>query len=67
MIGRIKALRESFGFLASENGPDFYFRNADLIDDFGLKVGDRVTFDAVDPAPAKGPQACQVALLEAQQ
>jgi cold shock CspA family protein len=67
VIGRIKARRNTFGFIKADDGRDFFFHDDDLTDDFDIREGDVVTFDAVDPQPALGPRACAIALREAQQ
>jgi cold shock CspA family protein len=63
VIGKIKGLRETFGFIKTDEGPSYFFHFDDQDDDFELREGDAVTFDAVDPVPAKGPRAAHVALM----
>jgi cold shock CspA family protein len=57
MTGTIKALRQTFGFIAAEDGRDFFFNLNDLTDAFDVKVGDAVSFEAEVPQPEKGPRA----------
>jgi cold shock CspA family protein len=65
MNGRIKTLRETFGFITAADGREFFFHDSDLVEDFDLSVGDSVTFEPVEPAPVKGPRAQQVVFVEA--
>ena len=65
MIGSIKAKRDSFGFIAAEDGLDYYFSTRDLVDHFDLKIGDAVRFEVVEPQPERGPRAAHVALAVA--
>lgn len=65
MIGSLKVMRDSFGFIAGEDGQDYYFSRRDLVDDFDLKPGDAVRFEVVSPAPERGPRAARVALAVA--
>lgn len=62
MTGHVRQLRESYGFITPDVGPDLFFHTDDLTDEFDLLVGDRVTFDVVDPQPAQGPRAARVAM-----
>lgn len=62
MTGRIRTLHSTFGFITPDAGQDLFFHDSDLVDDFDLREGDRVTFDVVDPQPEKGPRAAHVAL-----
>jgi len=65
VIGSVKALRDSYGFVAGEDGRDYYFADRDLVDDFDLKIGDAVRFEVVEPQPERGPRAVHVALAVA--
>ncbi len=62
MTGHIKNLQPTFGFIAGEDGRQYFFHDSDLVDDFDVVVGDRVVFDVVDPEPEKGPRAAHVAM-----
>lgn len=65
MTGTIKHLRQTFGFIKADDGRDFFFHDSDVLgaSDIELGVGDRVSFEVVDPAPIKGPRARGVAWL----
>ena len=65
MIGTIKSLQPTYGFIKAEDGSEFFFHDSDLVGggDIELAVGDHVTFEAVEPTPAKGPRAAGVSLL----
>ncbi len=63
MIGNIKSLQPTFGFIHVEDGRDFFFHDSDLLGDVELALGDRVTFEIVEPQPPKGPRARDVAFL----
>jgi len=68
MTGKIKALYPTFGFItADDGGGEFFFHQTDEVGAgiVGLVVGDRVTFEPVDPAPEKGPRARDVSFLSA--
>ncbi len=67
MIGTIKTLRESYGFIRTDDGSEYFFHDSDLVGegDIELAVGDRVTFEVVEPAPEKGPRAASVSFLSA--
>lgn len=67
MTGTIKALYATFGFIAGDDGTDWFFHQSDEADagNVELVVDDRVSFEPVDPAPAKGPRARDVTLLSA--
>jgi cold shock CspA family protein len=61
MTGTVKSLLETFGFIKAEDGREFFFHDEDLVaDDVELKVGDRVSFEVVEPQPARGPRARDV-------
>jgi cold shock CspA family protein len=62
VIGTIKALRANYGFIRADDGAEYFFHDEDLVGakDIELAVGDRVSFEVVDPAPAKGPRARDV-------
>lgn len=68
MTGRIKDLRERFGFIRDdETGLDFFVHCSDVVGPLEwpqLVVGDAVQFEAVDPTPARGRRAQQVAWQE---
>lgn len=64
MTGTIKTRHENgFGFISGGDGKDYFFHRtsleADAMFDL-LAVGDEVEFDAVSPAPSKGPRARDV-------
>jgi cold shock CspA family protein len=66
MTGTIKSLLASFGFIQAEDGREFFFHDEDLVaDDVELKVGDRVSFEVVEPQPVKGPRARAVVFVKA--
>jgi len=65
MRGRIKALRQTYGFVTADDGTDFFFGLGDLTDPFDVKEGDAVSFTAEDPPPAKGPRARAVTFVAA--
>ena len=72
MNGRIKTLRETFGFIYAEGAGDHFFHRGDVSEasayDFDqLEEGDTVSFVPVEPRPEKGPRAQQVAWQEAEQ
>jgi cold shock CspA family protein len=61
--GKIKALRDGYGFITADDGTEYFFHRTDLIaptrfDD--LNEGDAVEFEPVVPAPAKGKRASDV-------
>lgn len=63
--GTVKSLQPTFGFIKAEDGAELFFHNSDLVaDDVELAVGDVVTFEVVEPQPAKGPRAAQVVWQE---
>jgi cold shock CspA family protein len=58
VTGTVKMLSTTFGFIRGEDAVDYFFHAGDEVDDdVELRVGDRVSFEAVEPAPAKGPRA----------
>jgi len=68
MTGHVRTLiaDKGFGFIAVDGRRSqfFFHLGTDVVDqDFELKRGDRVVFDEVLPAPAKGPRATNVALV----
>jgi CspA family cold shock protein len=61
--GTIKKLvsDRGFGFIAAEDGKEYFFHRSGALDDFdGLRGGEKVTFE-VEPSP-KGPRAARVKL-----
>ena len=65
MTGTIKTIvtLRGFGFLTAPTGVDYFFHRADLADGtefYELSEGDAVTFEPVEPRPAKGHRAGQV-------
>ncbi len=65
MRGKVKALRQTYGFIAADDGSDLFFHFDDLTDEFEVRVGDEVSFTADDPPPAKGPRARAVTFVAA--
>jgi len=65
MNGTIKATNErGFGFITDPTGDDYFYHRTDVADGTsfdGLREGDPVTFEPVEPAPPKGRRASQVA------
>jgi cold shock CspA family protein len=62
--GKVKAVsaRADYGFIRS-SGTDFFFHRSDCDSAFHeLTEGTAVTFEAVEPSPARGPRATHVAL-----
>jgi cold shock protein len=61
--GTIKKLvsDRGFGFIASEDGTEYFFHRSGALDDFdALRGGEKVTFE-IEPSP-KGPRAGKVRL-----
>jgi cold shock CspA family protein len=67
VTGAIKALTATYGFVRDDAlGRDLFFHRDDVVGavDFDqLTIGDNVTFEAVEPAPAKGPRARAVSFV----
>lgn len=66
MNGRIKRLGQmTYGFIQGEDAAVYFFHDSDLVgeQDIELAVGDRVSFEVVEPQPAKGPRARDVSKL----
>ena len=66
--GKVKEIRDAYGFIAGDDGKDYFMHRSDLVtptrfDD--LNEGDRVEFEVVVPAPAKGPRASNVRRITA--
>jgi cold shock CspA family protein len=67
VTGRISGLGRTYGFIRAADDTQYFFHDSDVVGerDIELKVGDRVTFEVVEPMPAKGPRACNVSFLSA--
>lgn len=64
MTGVVKrVLKNGYGFIRAEDRTDFFFHVDDVEDWLTLVEGDHVTFEAMTPAPERGPRALRVALL----
>ena len=62
MIGRVVHAVRQYGFIYARAHGRFFFHTKDVLDDFDPQVGDLVRFEPVEPDPAKGPHARDVAL-----
>lgn len=60
MKGKIKFFKEAggFGFIAAEDGKDYFVHSSALSEGVSIKVGDEVTFEVEQGT--KGPRAVKV-------
>ena len=66
--GKVKTLKEKFGFIRSDSGAKYFFHGGALDKMSGLKLedlqpGDRVEFDPAEHDGGKGPRALLVRKL----
>jgi len=72
MIGTIKTVKDTFGFIRPAagqpaSGVDLFFHSSDVegaLDFDHLTPGDAVEFEVLTPAPERGPRATKVRWLE---
>jgi cold shock CspA family protein len=67
VTGTVQTLGRTYGFIKADDGAELFFHDTDVVGDgdIELAVGDRVTFEVLEPQPVKGPRARAVSFLSA--